>query len=182
MLPIRVLQSGKAEHMTTDAIATPVDIASVYQAHIDLLIGTAVNRYHIPQEDAEALVHDVFVSFLAKAHEINDSRAWLLSSICNASKFFLRMRARHVALPPEHVNEPDPQLKRIVDALPDQIAGRDAFECLTARCQLALRLRYFEGYSVPEIAQALQTTPKYAAKLVARCLRQAHDRYTRETP
>jgi RNA polymerase sigma factor (sigma-70 family) len=164
--------------MTTDAIAPAVDITSVYEDHVGLLIGTAVSRYHIAPDDAQALVHDVFVAYLLKAHEINDSRAWLLSSICNASKFFVRTRARHVALPPEHVDEPDPQLKRIVDALPDQIAARDAFGCLTARCQLALRLRYLEGYSVPEIATALQTTPKYAAKLVARCLRQAHDRYT----
>ena len=168
--------------MASNAIAPVVDIASVYEDHVQLLIGTAISRYHIAESDAQALAHDVFVAYLLKASEISDSRAWLLSAICNASKFFLRTQARHVALPAQHMDEPDPQLKRILDALPDQMAGRQAFDCLTARCQLALRLRYFEGYSVPEIADALQTTAKYAAKLVARCLRQAHDRYTKGTP
>ena len=106
----------------------------------------------------------------------------LVSAICNASKFFLRMRARHVALSPEMVEEPDPRLKRVLDALPDQLAAREAFCCVTTRCQLALRLRYLEGYSVPEVAAELQTTPRYAAKLIARCLRQAHARYTKGTP
>lgn len=168
--------------MASNAIAAAVDITTVYEDHVHLLVGTAVSRYRICESDAQALAHDVFVAYLLKAHEISDSRAWLLSAMCNAAKFFLRTQARHVALPAEHVDEPDPQLKRILDALPDQLAAREAFDCLTARCQLTLRLRYLEGYSVPEIADALQTTPKYVTKLVARCLRQAHDRYTKGTP
>ena len=167
--------------MSTDA-AAPVDIATVYEDHVHLLIGTAVSRYNISEADAQALAHDVFVSYLLKAGEIVDSRAWLISAICNASKFFLRTQARHIAVHAEAARENDVMLDRVVDALPDQIAGREAFGCLTARCQLALRLRYIEGYTVPEIADALQTTPKYAAKRVARCLRQAHDRYARGMP
>ena len=168
--------------MGSDAIAEAADLTTVYADHVALLVGTAVSRYHIAESDAQALAHDVFVAYLLKADEIRDSRAWLLSAICNASKFFIRNQARHVALPAEHADTPDPQWTRILDALPDQLAGRQAFTCLTARCQLALHLRYFEGYSVPEIADALKTTPKYAAKLVARCLRQAHDRYAKGTP
>ncbi len=61
--------------------------------------------------------------------------------------------------------------------MPDQLAAREAFNCLTPRCQLALRLRYLEGYSVPEIATELDTSAKYAEKLVRRCLRQAQMRY-----
>lgn len=159
--------------------ARTVDIAAVYEEHVRLLVGTAVSRYHIAEPDAQALVHDVFLSYLLKAHEVLDARAWLLSAICNASKYFLRTQARHVALPPEIVEEPDPRLKRILDTLPDELAAREAFACVTTRCQVALSLRYLEGYSVPEVATSLQTTPKYAAKLIARCLRQAHDRYTK---
>jgi RNA polymerase sigma factor (sigma-70 family) len=159
--------------------AGSVDIGAVYEEHVRLLVGTAIRRYHIAETDAEALAHDVFLAYILKAHEIVDSRAWLLSAICNASKYFLRTQARHVALPPQIADAPDPQLSRVVDALPDQLAARQAFTCLTARCQLTLRLRYFEGYTVPEIATALHTSPKYAAKLVSRCLRQAHDRYAK---
>jgi DNA-directed RNA polymerase specialized sigma24 family protein len=72
---------------------------------------------------------------------------------------------------------PDPSLERVCDALPDQLAGREAFACVTARCQIALRLRYLEGYSVPEVAAELRTSQKYAQKLISRCLRQARRRY-----
>jgi RNA polymerase sigma factor (sigma-70 family) len=141
-----------------------------------LLVGTAVSRYGIAEPDAETLVHDVFLSYILKSEEIRDVRAWLVGAICNASKYFLRREARAVALPPDIMEEPDPQsLNR--DRLPDALAARQCFACLTPRCQLALRLRYIEGYSAPEIATELQTTAKYAQKLVGRCLQQAYDRY-----
>ena len=158
-------------------LAGAVDVGTVYEEHIGLLVGTAIGRYHLSDVDAQALAHDVFLAFVLKAHEIRDTRAWLLSAMCNASKYFLRCQARYVPLSAEHVAEPDPRLEDVREALPDQLAGREAFSCLTMRCQLALRLRYWEGYTVPEIAESLQTTPKYAAKLVARCLKQAHGRY-----
>ncbi len=139
-------------------------------------MGTAVSRYGIAEPDAETLVHDVFLSYILKSEEIRDVRAWLVGAICNASKYFLRREARAVGLPPDIMEEPDPQsLNR--DRLPDALAARQCFACLTPRCQLALRLRYIEGYSAPEIATELQTTAKYAQKLVARCLQQAYDRY-----
>jgi RNA polymerase sigma factor (sigma-70 family) len=171
--------------MTANATAMSVveeragSIGAVYEENVHLLVGTAVRRYRIPESEAQGLAHDVFVSYLMKSHQIEDSRAWLLSAICNASKFFLRRQQRHVELPPAFVEQPDPSLERIGDALPDQLAAREAVCCLTARCQLALRLRYFEGYTVPEVALELGTTAKHAANVVARCLRQAHTRYAK---
>ena len=83
-------------------------------------------------------------------------------------------------LSPEIIEKPDPRFARITDSLPDGIAAREAFGCLTSRCQLALRLHYLDGYSIPEIAAQLHITPAYAKKLVARCLRQARERYGRD--
>jgi RNA polymerase sigma factor (sigma-70 family) len=149
----------------------------VYEENYQLLVRTAVKNYHISELDAEALAHEVFLAYFLKAHEITNSRAWLVSAICNAAKYFLRLRGRHVPLAPETAEIPDPSLARVGDALPDQLAAREAFECVTARCQIALRLRYLEGYSVPEVAAELHTSPKYAQKLISRCLRQAKERY-----
>lgn len=154
-----------------------LDIGAVYEAHRNLLVGTAVSRYRISATDAETLVHDVFLTFMVKAHEVRDTRAWLLSAICNASKYYLRTYARAVGLPDTIANEPDPASLRVIDRLPDELAARECFACLTPRCQLALRLRYLEGYSVPEIATELRTSAKYAQKLVTRCLQQAQKRY-----
>jgi RNA polymerase sigma factor (sigma-70 family) len=152
----------------------------VYQENYRLLVGTAVEHFHISEIDAQTLAHEVFLAYFLKTDEIVNSRAWLISAIYNASKYYLRARARYVPLPRELEDVPDPRLERVEEALPDQIAAREAFSCVTARCQLALRLRYLEGYSIPEIATELHTSPKYAEKLVRRCLRQAQCRYTKK--
>lgn len=156
-----------------------LDLSATYDAHRGLLIGTAITRYGIAEGDAETLVHDVFVAYLIHGQDVRNARAWLLSAICNASKAYLRTRARVVGLPETFVDEPDPASVGVSDRLPDALAARECFACLTPRCQLALRLRYLEGYSVSEIAAELQTSSKYAQKLVSRCLQQAHDRYTK---
>lgn len=154
-----------------------VDLGAVYDAHRRLLVGTAISRFGIGADEAETLMHDVFLAYILKAGEVLDTRAWLLSAICNASRHYVRTRARAVELSPAAMNDPDPASLRVMDQLPDAIGVRECFECLTPRCQLALRLRYLEGYSVPEIAVELETSAKYAQKLVSRCLQQAYQRY-----
>ncbi|HYS52175.1 MAG TPA: sigma-70 family RNA polymerase sigma factor [Thermoanaerobaculia bacterium] len=166
-----------AVHTATALDERTDDFGAIYEENYQLLVRTAVKHYHISELDAEALAHEVFLAYFLKAHEVINSRAWLISAICNATKYFLRKRARHVSLPSESGEIPDPSLERVNDALPDRLAAREAFECVTAKCQIALRLRYLEGYSVPEVAAELNTSPKYAQKLISRCLRQAKNRY-----
>lgn len=104
-----------------------------------------------------------------------DSRAWLVSAICNASKHYLRARARLVPADVlEHAIDPR------AENLPDQLVAREAFACTSAKCQVALQLRYIEGYSIPEVAVELHTSAKYAAKVVSRCLKQAQARYKKK--
>lgn len=154
------------------------ELGAVYEENYRLLVATAVGHFEIAEIDAENLAHEVFLAYFLKAGEVINARAWLVSAVLNAGKAFVRRRSIHVPLPAEYEQQvPDPRLERISDVLPDQMAAREAFACVTARCQIALRLRYLEGYSIPEVAAELNTSPKYAAKLVRRCLQQAHDRY-----
>ena len=164
-------------HTATALDERTADFGAIYEENYQLLVRTAIKQYHISELDAEALAHEVFLAYFLKAGEVINSRAWLVSAIFNAAKAFLRKRARFVPLPPESIEISDPHLARVCDALPDQLAGRQAFACVTARCQIALRLRYLEGYSVPEVAIELNTSDKYAQKLISRCLRMAKDRY-----
>jgi RNA polymerase sigma factor (sigma-70 family) len=151
-----------------------IDFDAVYEEHVPMLIGLAIERFHLQKIDAQTLVHEVFLAYFLKADEIRDVRAWLIGAICNASRQFLRKNGRDVALTEEVANTPDP--RHAAESLTDQIAARQAYACCTARCQLALSLRYIEGYSIDEIAAALKTTPRYAQNLVSRCLQQARDR------
>ena len=157
-----------------------VDFDAVYNQNVPLMIGVAVDRFHISESDAQTLAHQVFLAFFLKADDIRDRHAWFLGAICNACRHYQRVRSRDVELPPGIKSKSDPEFNRIGDSLPDTLAGREAFACLTSRCQLALRLHYLDGYSIPEIAAQLHITPGYAKKLVARCLRQARERYGKE--
>jgi RNA polymerase sigma factor (sigma-70 family) len=170
---VSVLEAGNS---TSRLVDRGIDFDAVYDEHIALMIGVAVDRFHIAETDAQALAHEIFLAYFLKAEEIRDVRAWLLGGICNASRDFLKKRKRDVSLAPEMLNRADPRQTRAAEALPDQIAAKEAFACVTPRCQLALRLRYLEGYSIQEIATELKTTPKYAQNLVSRCLQMARDR------
>jgi DNA-directed RNA polymerase specialized sigma24 family protein len=107
---------------------------------------------------------------------VYDRERWLVGAICNASRNHLRQNGRTEPLDDVAADAPDPRSCRVVDMLPDQLAARQVYDCLTPKCQRVLALRYIEGYTVPEIATALGTTKKYAAKMIGRCLDQAQRR------
>jgi RNA polymerase sigma factor (sigma-70 family) len=155
------------------AAVESVDFDTVYEDHLRLLVGTAIDRFHISETDAETLAHDVFLAYFLKAEPVLDSTAWLVASMCNASRAYLRTQARHVELPADVIDQAGIEISA-------QLVAREVLCCLTPHCQLALRLRYLEGYTIPEVAAEFQTSPKYAGKIVARCLQQAYDRYTKK--
>lgn len=172
--------SRAAQDEVDTGMADPVDeIAAVYREHLPVMVGVAVSRFGISRTDAETLAHDVFLDYILKRERVTATRSWLIASMYNASQYYLRVRARTEALPEAYLENPDPSLLRVTDMWPDQLAAREAFDCTTPRCQLALRLRYMEGYTIPEIAVELGITERYAAKLVGECLKQANRRYTR---
>lgn len=164
-----------AENASSALSRMGIDFDAAYNAHVPLMVGMAVERFKISQTDAQTLAHQIFLVYFLKPDDIRDLRAWFVGAMSNACRHYLRTRARDVALPPEIVNQPDPEFP--VDRLPNHVVARQAFRCLTSRCQLALQLHYLEGYSIPEIAAQLHITPAYAKKLVSRCLQQARERY-----
>lgn len=174
-------ESGVASHLQPLArLQEPEpDFAAIYEKHLRLMMWIAKRRFRIAEPDAEPLVHEVFVNFLIKADTIEDIRSWLVAGISNASRYYLRLRERSESLPADFAERPDPHLLRVLDMWPDQLAAREAIASTTARCQLVLRLRYFEGYSIPEIATELRITNAYATKLVGECLKQAQRRYAK---
>jgi RNA polymerase sigma factor (sigma-70 family) len=151
---------------------------TVYEQYFDLLSQIAVFKFQVPDTEAETLVHDVLISYLRKKHDVIELRSWLVGAICHASRHYWRLNGRIIGadrvLELERV---DPASLRILDSLPDQLAAREALECLQPRCQDVLRMRYFDGCTVPEIAQTLGVTTKYAQKLITRCLRRAERLY-----
>lgn len=150
----------------------------VYAGYFDLLVGIAIHKFRVPDSEAETLAHDVLISYLRKSRDVIELRSWLVGAICHASRHYWRLNSRTVAADAESdLDRADPASMRILDSLPDQLAAREALECLAPRCREILHMRYFEGCTVIEVAARLGVKPKYAQKLIAKCLRRAEALY-----
>jgi RNA polymerase sigma-70 factor (ECF subfamily) len=162
--------------------AIPLDeteFEEIYARHFDFLVSVAVRKFRVPEGDAETLAHEVFLTYLRKAGTIRDLHSWLVGAICHASRYYWRLQKRSLALVDDDASleRIDPASTRILDSLPAQLAAREALACLSPRNQEILRLRYIEGCSIAELAAILGVRPKYAQKLVTKCLRRAEQEY-----
>jgi RNA polymerase sigma factor (sigma-70 family) len=154
---------------------------AVYEEYFDLLVQISVHKFRVPDSEAETLVHDVLISYLRKSKDVLDLRPWLIGAICHASRHYWRLNGRTVGTEgPFELDRADPASVRILDSLPDQLAAREALECLSPRWRSVLQMRYFEGCTVGEVAQRLGVKPKYAQKLITKCLRRAETLYTQK--
>jgi len=150
----------------------------VYAGYFDLLVQIAIHKFRVPDSEAETLAHDVLMSYLRKSQDVIELRPWLVGAICHASRHYWRLNGRNVpAETEEELDRADPASVRILDSLPDQIAAREALDCLNPRCREILHMRYFEGCTVIEVAERLGIKAKYAQKLIAKCLRRAEALY-----
>lgn len=150
--------------------------ARLYEKNCPFLMSVAIRKFQVPPDDAEALVHEVFLSYLKRKDDIHNLTKWLIGAICHASRYYWRKHGRNIPLDEElAITWPDPSSINVLDTLPARIAAGEALAGLSARYQQILRLRYFEGYSIKEIAEQLGVTAKYTQKLVMKCLRRAEE-------
>jgi RNA polymerase sigma-70 factor (ECF subfamily) len=150
----------------------------MYEQYFDLLMQIAEYKFGVPDTEAETLVHDVLFGYIRKCELVLDLRSWLIGAICHASRHYWRLNRRNVAFDDEiKVDRADPASLRIMESLTAQIAAREALDCLAPRYREILKLRYFEGCTVPEIAERLGIKAKYAQKLITRGLRRAERLY-----
>jgi len=151
---------------------------AIYERYFDLLVQISVYKFRIPDSEGETLAHDVLISYLRRAGDILDVRSWLIGAICYASRHYWRLNSRTIGEEADiELDRVDPASLRILDSLPDQIAAREALECLSPRCREILQMRYFEGCTVNEVAERIGVKPKYAQKLITKCLRRAERAY-----
>lgn len=151
---------------------------AMYEQYFDLLVKISVYKFRVPDSEAEALVHDVLLAYLRKSELVLDLKAWLVGAICYASRHYWRLNGRNVTGDAQmELDRIDPASVRILDSLTNQIAAREALECLSPRYQEILRLRYFEGCTVAEVAERMGIKPKSAQKLITKGLRRAERLY-----
>ncbi|HVR42835.1 MAG TPA: sigma-70 family RNA polymerase sigma factor [Thermoanaerobaculia bacterium] len=160
---------------------TAQEIEDVYRLHFNLLKYLACQKFKITENDAENVIHEVFVAYLSAAGQVRDVRSWLVGAMCNASRNYWRSHGRLEGLPADMGKRGDPASAGLADAVATKVTVRETLSRLHQKCQDTLRLRYMEGCSAIEVATQLETTSRYAEKLIAKCLKRAHEIYVRLT-
>lgn len=153
------------------------ELEDVYRAHYTLLLYVSCRKFKVPPGDAESLIQEVFLSYLSSRADVRDVRAFLMGAISNASRQYWRSRGRTESLPDDYGQRSDPFSAGLAETVATRITIRETLSRLHERCRETLRLHYFEGCSAPEVARELNTTNRYAEKLIHKCLKRAHKIY-----
>ena len=159
------------------AAPPPAEIGELYVQHRSLLLHIACRKFRVPESDAEALMQEVFVSLMTTTTKVENIRAWLVAAMCNASRHYWRGQSRTESLPEDFNDHGDPRSQGIADRFAMSITMRQALEYLQDRCRETLYLHYYEGRSAVDVARELETTTRYAEKLIHNCLKRVREIY-----
>jgi RNA polymerase sigma factor (sigma-70 family) len=151
----------------------------IYLEHGVLLRRVAMSKFGIPCQDAEALVHDVFINYLIRPRTVHsDLRAYLIGAICNASRNYWRSRRSEdrVFAEPED-DAPDAVSEDVFAGLALNLVIASTLARLGTRCREVLRRYYLEGEDSASIARAMNTTPTNVNYIMHVCRKQARTIY-----
>lgn len=174
-------ESAKASKPVEPHLLSADEVETLYVEHRTLLLFIASRKFHIADGEAENLIQDVFLSFLQTCTRIDNVRSWLVAAMCNASRHYWRAQGRTESLPDDYANACDPKTTGTADEHAMRLTMSKVVGYMQPKCRDTLRLHYFEGRSANDIAKELETTPRYAEKLIHNCLRRAREIYNNIT-
>jgi RNA polymerase sigma factor (sigma-70 family) len=125
-------------------------LEALYHEHRTLLLYIATHKFRVPDQEAEAVLHDVFLSYMLKETVVENARSWLVAATCNACRTWLRRRLRITELPPDIADRllsPGDEESVIRTQMLRETLAR-----LTAKQREILRRHYYEGETAREIA------------------------------
>lgn len=153
--------------------------AGLYERHFSRLMAIATRQRRVPPADAEGLIHDLFVGYLAGRGQIHDEEAYLVAGIYNATVSYWRAEARLRPLPPDLSKRPDPKTLAMEEHAVTLLALWETLSALSPRCQDLLRLHYAEGRTARQVAGLLNTTARYVEKMLHQCVVKARAAFGR---
>jgi RNA polymerase sigma factor (sigma-70 family) len=159
-------------------VSTAHPLEVLYREHEGLLRSIAQYRYRIPPCDAEALVHDIFASFLERQPEAYDMKAFLIGSINNACKHYWRKRQHEEPLLPHHELTPNDDEAAKLERWALRLSLGATLARLGGKCSETLRRYYLRDESAESIAQELDTSPAYIWQLLSSCRKRARQIYS----
>jgi RNA polymerase sigma factor (sigma-70 family) len=148
---------------------------TLYTEYALLLRNIATRRYGIPCDEAEAIVHDIFASYLERRAWIRDERRWLAGAVKNASKYYLRCRRRESPLLAEHDEKADLAAGDRAEQWLTRLTLAAVLARLGTKCREALRMYYLRGHATDDIAHHLDTSADYVRHLLMTCRKRVRD-------
>lgn len=177
MLEPNVLETATTLPDSAPEVRPAVDVGALYEEHRELLIHIACRKFRVPEHDAETLMQEVFVSYMESGSGVENTRGWLVGAMCNASRYYWRTQAKSESLPDDISQHSDPQSHGIAEQFATSLTLQKAMRYLQPRCRETLYLHYFEGRSASDVARELDTTNRYAEKLIHNCLKRVREIY-----
>lgn len=136
-------------------------IERLYELLGGLLQRTATHTFHVPEDEAQALVRDVFTAYIASAATVNDPEAWLIAAVCHSARAYQR---RHGS---SKERRPDtPVDAATVRTIRDISFLQEAMATLPDRAREAVRLRFAEHLSYAEIVAHLGVSEFYVQNTI----------------
>jgi RNA polymerase sigma factor (sigma-70 family) len=148
---------------------------SLYTEYGLLLRAIAMRRYHVPPDDAEALVHDIFAAYLERSAYVRDAKGWLIGAIGNASSNYIRKRRPEAVLLPEHEETVDGEAEARIEGWMRHVTVTAMLSRLGDKCRETLRRYYLSEESKEAIAEHLDTSPAYVLQLLVTCRKRAQE-------
>jgi len=157
--------------------AEAADVGVLYEQYRDLLLHVACRKFRVPDSDAENLMQEVFLAYMQTEARVENTKAWLVAAMCNASRHYWRQQSRTESLPDDISDHSDPGSHGLADHFAVSLTLRKALRYLQPRCRETLYLHYYEGRSAVDVAREMDTTSRYAEKLIHNCLKRVREIY-----
>lgn len=152
-------------------------LEEAYLRYAPRLRKIATGRFGIEWTEADALVHDVFATYLMHAASVREVEPYLIGAICNAARNHLRKSGAAYSLFCGEV----PCAATPSDAMLNEIERKLLLSRMLARvggrCRELLHRYYVLGDTTEAIACGMRTTPGTILVFLHRCRRRARDAY-----
>jgi RNA polymerase sigma-70 factor (ECF subfamily) len=154
------------------------DAEALYLRYRPLLLYVAGRKFGIDRDDAEPLVQEVLLAFLTTTIVLEKPKAWLIATMCNASRGFWRRRALLDRIEGTCLSDADyvPD-GDVVEKIDRRLLLQRILSLLCDADRELLRLHYFEQLTAMEIAPLLGTTAGYAEKRIGLALKRVRRLY-----
>lgn len=152
--------------------AAAIEFDVIYGEHAPLLRAIARRKFNIPDADVDALVHDVFATFLISAPRVRELRPYLIGAICNASRKYWRNQEQHESLFAE-LDEDSVSGEDVQQAVHRALTLNAALSRIGDRCRNVLERYYLDREPTSSIAEAIGTSPGNVLYILHICRKRA---------